>query len=221
MNVSDAISARRSIRGFKPDPVAPELLEKIFTTASLAPSNCNTQPWHIVVVSGQARIDLQTAIFAEMSSGKAPSPAFPPGDQGLTGDYKDRQYQCAFGYYGTMGIERHEKDKRFALMMKNWEFFGAPHVAFISMPTSMGPVNAIDVGIYLQTLMLVLVEHGLASCPQGALAFYPDEVKKIANIPEGNGIICGLSFGYEEVGAQINKVIMDRAPLADTVQFIS
>jgi|TARA_R110001583_G_scaffold31310_4_gene107174 nitroreductase len=221
MNVSDAISARRSIRGFKPDPVAPELLEKIFTTASLAPSNCNTQPWHIVVVSGQARIDLQTAIFAEMSAGKAPSPAFPPGDQGLTGDYKDRQYQCAFGYYGTMGIERHEKDKRFALMMKNWEFFGAPHVAFISMPTSMGPVNAIDVGIYLQTLMLVLVEHGLASCPQGALAFYPDEVKKIANIPEGNGIICGLSFGYEEVGAQINKVIMDRAPLADTVQFIS
>lgn len=221
MNVSDAISARRSIRGFKPDPVAPELLEKIFTTASLAPSNCNTQPWHIVVVSGQARIDLQTAIFAEMSAGKAPSPAFPPGDQGLTGAYKDRQYQCAFGYYGTMGIERHEKDKRFALMMKNWEFFGAPHVAFISMPTSMGPVNAIDVGIYLQTLMLVLVEHGLASCPQGALAFYPDEVKKIANIPEGNGIICGLSFGYEEVGAQINKVIMDRAPLADTVQFIS
>ncbi|MBB5185806.1 hypothetical protein HNQ57_000065 [Zhongshania antarctica] len=220
MNVSDAISARRSIRGFKPDPVAPELLEKIFTTASLAPSNCNTQPWHIVVVSGQARIDLQTAIFAEMSAGKAPSPAFPPGDQGLTGDYKDRQYQCAFGYYGTMGIERHEKDKRFALMMKNWEFFGAPHVAFISMPTSMGPVNAIDVGIYLQTLMLVLVEHGLASCPQGALAFYPDEVKKIANIPEGNGIICGLSFGYEDVGAQINKVIMDRAPLADTVQFI-
>ncbi|WP_373087609.1 nitroreductase [Zhongshania sp.] len=220
MNVSDAISARRSIRGFKPDPVAPELLEKIFTTASLAPSNCNTQPWHIVVVSGQARIDLQTAIFAEMSAGKAPSPAFPPGDQGLTGDYKERQYQCAFGYYGTMGIERHEKDKRFALMMKNWEFFGAPHVAFISMPTSMGPVNAMDVGIYLQTLMLVLVEHGLASCPQGALAFYPDEVKKIANIPEGNGIICGLSFGYEEVGAQINKVIMDRAPLADTVQFI-
>ena len=221
MNVSAAIAARRSIRGFKPDPVAPELLEKIFATASLAPSNCNTQPWHTVVVSGQARADLQQAIFAEMSAGKAPSPAFTPGDQNLVGAYKDRQYQCAFGYYGTMGIERHEKDKRMALMMKNWEFFDAPHVAFISMPTSMGPVNAIDVGIYLQTLMLVLVEHGLASCPQGALAFYPDEVKKIANIPEGNGIICGLSFGYEEIGAQINKVIMDRAPLADTVQFIA
>jgi nitroreductase len=221
MNVSDALKARRSIRGFKPDPVAPELLEKIFATATLAPSNCNTQPCHTVVVSGQARKELQAAIFAEMSEGKPPSPAFPPGDQNLSGVYKDRQYQCAMSYYGTMGIERHEKDKRFALMMKNWEFFDAPHVAFISMPTSMGPVNAVDAGIYLQTLMLVLVEHGLASCPQGALAFYPDEVSKIANIPEGNGIICGLSFGYEDVGTQINKVIMDRAPLADTVQFIS
>ena len=221
MNVSDAIAARRSIRGFKPNQVSPELLEKIFTTASLAPSNCNTQPWHTVVVSGQARTDLQQAIFAEISAGKLPSPAFTPGDQNLAGPYKDRQYQCAFGYYGTMGIERHEKDKRVALMMKNWEFFDAPHVAFISMPTIMGPVNAVDIGIYLQTLMLVLVEHGLASCPQGALALYPDEVAKIANIPEGNAIICGLSFGYEEVGAQINKVIMDRAPLADTVQFIS
>jgi nitroreductase len=221
MNVSDALKARRSIRGFKPDPVAPELLEKIFAAATLAPSNCNTQPCHTVVVSGQARKDLQAAIFAEMSEGKSPSPAFSPGDQNLSGVYKDRQYQCAMGYYGTMGIERHEKDKRFALMMKNWEFFDAPHVAFISMPTSMGPVNAVDVGIYLQTLMLVLVEHGLASCPQGALAFYPDPVYKIANIPEGNGIICGLSFGYEDIGARINDVIMDRAPLADTTLFIS
>jgi hypothetical protein len=69
--------------------------------------------------------------------------------------------------------------------------------------------------------MLVMVEHGLSSCPQGALAFYPDEVFKIANIPEGNGIICGLSFGYEDIGEQINNVIMDRAALTDTTQFIS
>ncbi|WP_269619059.1 nitroreductase [Zhongshania sp. BJYM1] len=221
MNVSDAVKTRRSIRGYKPDPVAPELLKKIFDQARFAPSNCNTQPWHTVVVSGQARKDLQAAMFAEMSAGKAPSPAFAPGDQNLTGVYKDRQYQCAMDYYGTMGIERHEKDKRFALMMKNWEFFDAPHVAFISMPANLGPVNALDVGIYLQTLMLVLVEHGLASCPQGALAFYPDEVFKIANIPEGNGIICGLSFGYEDVGAQINNVTIDRATLDDLVQFIN
>lgn len=220
MNVSDALKTRRSIRGYKPDPVAPELLEKIFDQARLAPSNCNTQPWHTVVVSGQARKNLQAAIFEEIMSGKTPSPVFTPGDSGLSGVYKERQYQCAFTYYGVMGIERHEKEKRQQLALKNWEFFDAPHVAFISMPASMGPINAIDIGLYLQTLMLLLVENGLASCPQGALAFYPDPVFKIANIPEGNAIVCGISFGYEDVGARINDVIMDRDPLTDLVQFI-
>ena len=84
----------------------------------------------------------------------------------------------------------------------------------------MGPVNALDVGIYLQTLMLLLVEYGMASCPQGALAFYPDPVKEIANLPEGHEIICGLSFGYEDKGAKINEVTMDRAPLDSMLTLI-
>lgn len=221
MHVTQAIKNRRSIRGFKPDAIPEATLREILDTARHAPSNCNTQPWHFTVVSGEARARLQEAIMAEILSGKAPSPAFPPGDVGLTGVYKERQYDCAMTYYGTMGIERHEKDKRQALMLKNWEFFGAPHVGFLSMPVSMGPVNGVDIGIYLQTLMLLLVEHGMASIPQGALAFYPDEVLKIANLPEGHGIICGLSFGYEQEGEQINKVVMDRAPLEDTVTLIS
>mgnify|MGYP002700430948 CR=1 FL=1 len=78
-----------------------------------------------------------------------------------------------------------------------------------------------DIGIYLQTLMRVLVEHGLACCPQGALALSPDEVHKIAILPEGNASICGLAFGYEDSGGRIKDVIMDRAPLAETVEFIS
>src|SRR5690606_6487158 len=130
-------------------------------------SNCNTQPWHLTVVSGEARQRLQQAIFAEINAGKAPNPVFTPGDQGLEGVYKERQYQCAMDYYGVMDIERHERDKRTALAMKNWEFFDAPHAGFLSMPAHLGPVNAVDVGIYLQTLMLLLVEHGLASVAQG------------------------------------------------------
>ena len=120
-----------------------------------------------------------------------------------------------------MGIERHERDKRTALVMKNWEFFDAPHVGFISMPLDFGPANAVDVGIYLQTLMLILVEKGLASVPQGALALYPDPVKAMGGVPEGSGILCGLSFGYEDKGERINDVIMDRAPLEETVTLIS
>lgn len=219
MSVTQALSARRSIRGFTDQEVAPELLEEIFTKAALAPSNCNTQPWHINVVSGEARKKLEADLMAALAAGGKPGFHFKPGDMDLDGVYKERQFDCAMCYYGTMGIERSDREKRTWLMQKNWQFFGAPHAAFISMPKTMGEVNAIDIGIYLQTLMLLLVEYGLASCPQGALAIFPDPVKAITPIPEGNELIVGLSFGYEAVGEKINEVTMERAPLADTVTF--
>ncbi len=221
MQVTDALRGRRTIRGFKSTPVADELIRNIFETAQQAPSNCNTQPWEVFVVSGEARDELEKALVAEILAGKQPSPAFPPGDADLTGVYRERQYECAARYYGTMGIEREDRDARNELMLRNWQFFGAPHVAFLCMPVSMGPVNAIDIGIYLQTLMLLMVEHGLGSCPQGALAFFPDPVREIAGIPEDMGIICGLSFGYADDDAVINTARMTRAPLGDCVSFVS
>ncbi|WP_166424668.1 nitroreductase [Paraglaciecola sp. 20A4] len=221
MTVSEAMRKRRTIRGFKPEPVAEDVLQKILQTAQLAPSNCNTQPWFFTVVSGEARDKLEKALMAELIAGKTPTPAFTPGDAGLDGVYRDRQYSCAADYYQTMGIERQDKAARNKLMAKNWQFFDAPHVGFLTMPLSMGAVNAIDVGIYLQSLMLLMVEHGLASCPQGALAFYPDPICDIAGIPEGHGILCGLSFGYADEEAKINEVHMGRADLPHSVKFVS
>ena len=221
ITVTDSIKQRRTVRGFKPDLVPDDILKSIFETAQFSASNCNTQPWFVTIVSGELRKQLEQAMMADVTSGKAPSPAFTPGDQDLEGIYKERQYACAADYYGTMNIERSDKEKRNALMLQNWQFFGAPHVAFISMPVTMGAVNAVDVGIYLQSLMLLLVEHGLASCPQGALAFFPESVKKLVGLPEGHGIICGISFGYEDKNAHINKVHMGRAPLEEAVRFVS
>ena len=120
-----------------------------------------------------------------------------------------------------MGIAREEKQKRMELMVKNWQFFDAPHVAFISMPKTMKEVNAIDIGIYLQSLMLLFVEHGISSCPQGALAFYPDPIIEKVGLPDDHGILCGISFGYEDEGAQINNVKMPRADLKECVSFFS
>ena len=221
MTVSEAMRKRRTIRGFRPEPVAEDLLKKILETAQLSPSNCNTQPWFLTVVSGQARDKLEQALMAELISGKTPTPVFTLGDANLEGIYKERQYACAADYYQTMGVERADKAGRNELMAKNWQFFGAPHVGFLTMPSTMGPVNAIDMGIYLQSLMLLLVEHGLDSCAQGALANFPDPIKEIAGIPEGHGIICGLSFGYADEEAKINEVKMDRADLKQSGKFVS
>ncbi len=213
LSVTEAVRARRTIRGFKPDPVPEAVIREVLEVARHAPSNSNTQPWHIAVVSGEARQRLEAEILAEIEAGTTPYPTWPSGGVGLKGAYKERQYACAWSYYGTMGIDREDKAGRQALLMKNWQFFGAPHAAFLSMPETMHRANAVDLGIFLQTFMLLLVERGLASCPQGALAAYPGPVRRIASIPDGNAIMCGLSFGYADDAARINEVRMDREPL--------
>ena len=221
MNVAEAIALRRTTRGFKTTPVADELIREIVEKAQQSPSNCNTQPWHITVVSGEARDRLEGLLMQALMAGEEINPAFMPGDAKLDGVYRERQIDCAVRYYGVMGIERDDRDARNALMARNWQFFGAPHVAFLSMQKSMGPVNAVDVGIYLQSLMLLFTEYGLACCPQGALAFFPDPVFEVAGIPEEMGILCGLSFGYADKDAVINTVRMPRGSIEDSVNFVS
>ena len=120
-----------------------------------------------------------------------------------------------------MGVDREDKDGRNELLIKNWQFYGAPHAAFISMPETMHRANAIDIGIFLQSIMLLFAERGIACIPQGALAAFPSVVKEIVEIPEGNAIMCGLSFGYESENELLNSVRMPREPLESIASFIS
>ena len=219
MNVSDAIKQRRSVRAYSDKPVAPELLQKIFLQAQDSPSNCNTQPWHVVVVSGEVRNSIEQSMVNEILSGKTATPHFVPGDQNLKNDYRSRQIACAVSLYGAMGIGKEDKKERQELMLRNWQFFGAPHAAFFSMPKTMSEINAVDMGIYLQSIMLLLTENGLASCPQGALAMYTDAVHELANIPDDHAIMFGLSFGYEDTDNVINQFDVGRVELSKSVEF--
>lgn len=219
MNVSDAIKQRRSVRAYSDKPVAPELLQKIFLQAQDSPSNCNTQPWHVVVVSGEVRNSIEQSMVNDILSGKAATPHFVPGDQNLKNDYRSRQIACAVSLYGAMGIGKEDKKERQELMLRNWQFFGAPHAAFFSMPKTMSEINAVDMGIYLQSIMLLLTENGLASCPQGALAMYTDAVHELANIPDDHAIMFGLSFGYEDTDNVINQFDVGRVELSKSVEF--
>jgi len=158
MQVNEAILKRRSVRAYQAKPVDADLITKIFTEAQQSPSNCNTQPWHVVVVSGDARDQVEQAMIAEIMSGKAPSPHFTPGDHQLKDEYRKRQIDCAIALYDAMDIKYEEKQKRQELMVRNWQFFGAPHAAFFSMPKGMSEINAVDMGIYLQSLMLLMTQ---------------------------------------------------------------
>lgn len=178
VSVSDAIKGRYSVRAFLSDPVPEETIREIFDIARLAPSNSNTQPWHVSVVSGAARNELERRFLGDMAA-------------------------------------------RRDLLLNNWRFFGAPHAAFFSMPETMHRANAVDMGIFLQSVMLLMAERGIGSCPQGALAAYPAAVREIVGVPDGNALLCGLSFGYEDPDAIANEVRMPREPLERIITFTS
>ena len=220
MQLTEALQQRRSIRAYQDRAVDPELIREIFTLAQQAPSNCNSQPWHVSVVSGEARDRLETALVERVSNGQKPVSAFKPYDIGFVGDFKDRQVSCAVELWNAVGIKREDREARTELFLDNWRFFGAPHVAFISMPLNMGEGNALDVGIYLQTLMLLMTDRGLGCCPQGALALFPEPVFEIAQVPEDYGLLCGVSFGYADRDADKNKLKMPRLDVDESVIFI-
>ena len=220
MNVSEALATRYSVRGYKPDPVPEELIREVLSISRLCASGTNTQPWHVAVVSGDARDRLRDQLCERFDNGVAPERGFPSGAK-VEGVYLDRRRACGFGYYETMGVTRENKEGRVAIARKNFEFFDAPHVAFFSMPRTFGFPQAADMGILLGTMMLVMVEKGLGCIAQGSLADHPGPVREIADIPEDNEILFGLSFGYIDEDAHINTVRMTRASLDDIASFTS
>jgi nitroreductase len=218
VKVSEALQARYSVRGYLTDPVPEELIREVFEIARWSASGTNTQPWHVAVVSGDARDRLSDQLCELFDAGVAQERGF-PGDAEMNGIYLDRRRACGFGYYETMGVGRKDSEGRKRIARKNFEFFGAPHVAFFSMPRTFAYSQAVDMGIVLQAVMLVMVEKGLGCIAQGSLAGYPAPVREIADMPDENEIVFGLSFGYEDPDAHINTVRMTRAAVDDVVSF--
>mgnify|MGYP006258128557 FL=1 len=212
----DVVSRRRSMRDFKSDPVPRELIESVFGTAQRAPSNCNTQPWFVHVVTGETLEQLRQELPAKFAAGEIALDF--PYDGQYEGVYKERQYASAAALYDSLGISRDQKAERNAWFMRNFSFFGAPAVAFFTLPTGFGLREACDLGMFAQTVMLGLTAHGLGSCPQTALAFLANVIRPALNLGDHEQLMFGMSFGYPNDTA-INEVATERASLADVVTY--
>lgn len=215
----EIVAERRSLRAFLPQQADDATLERIFGVAQRSPSNCNTQPWIVHVVSGDKLETLRSQMPDRFMGGQF-SMDF-PYDGVYEGVYKERQHGAAQALYDSVGIAREEKDKRHEQFMRNFTFFDAPHVAFLFIPEPFGLREATDLGMYAQTLMLTLTAHGLGSCPQTALSFQADFVREQLGIPESNKLVFGMSFGYPDPDAPANACATDRASVSDTVTFHS
>jgi nitroreductase len=214
---TDIVNTRKSARGFKPDPVPQELLDKVFVDSLRAPSNCNTQPWQVHVASGDS-VEALRAVMPEAFMRGEFTMDF-PYDGSYEGVYKERQYGAAQALYDSVGIKREEKDKRNEVFMRNFRFFDAPHVAFMFLPEPFGLREACDMGMFAQTLMLSMVAHGLACCPQTALSFQADLVREKLGVDSSNKLVFGISFGFEDTDNPINDCHTDRGALGDLIHF--
>lgn len=214
----DVVFNRRSTRGFLPKPVPQAVLDEIFSWAQQAPSNCNIQPWKVYVASGKTKDKIRCALVELVTSGTPQNPDYEyPGK--FEGEYRRRQVDCAVELYGAMGIGREDKIGRAKASLRNYELFDAPHVVYIGMHKNFGTTVALDVGMYAQTLMLSMAAHGVASCAQGALRYYPDIVKECFDIPEDINILFGISFGYEDTSIAANNTRVARDDFRQSVTF--
>jgi nitroreductase len=220
MSLSEILNSRYSVRAFKKDPVEQSILEEVFTAAQRAPSNCNVQPWQTYVVSGAKKDQLKNLLIGTVMKQQQPEPDF-NWKVAYEGIHRERQFGSANALYSSMGIAREDKMKRNMAMLRNWAFFDAPHVAFFTMDTYLDIMGAVDVGIYAQTLTLLLKERGIDSCMQGALGQFPQPVHEFLELPQGRGVLFGMSFGYADDNADANKTRTDRAALQDAVTFVS
>ncbi len=207
------------MRGFLAKSVPAETLQALFETAQRTPSWCNIQPWRVWVTSGVTTQKLAETMLAACDAnpqGESQIP-FPPS---YPEPYGTHRRECGKALYAAMGVAREDIDGRKRAFRANYNAFGAPHIVMIAYDPHFGVYGALDVGCYLQSLMLAAQELGLATCPQAALASYPRAARSVLAIPESLTLLCGMALGYEDEKVPANACRTARAPLSDNVQFV-
>ncbi|QQX88030.1 nitroreductase [Cupriavidus necator] len=221
MNVSQAVASRKSVRGFQPRAVAPDTIRRVLDAAARAPSGGNLQPWHIHVVGGEALEGLRAIMrerIAQAPAGEEREYDIYPRE--LVSPYRDRRFQVGEALYHYLGIPREDKARRLAQFANNFTFFGAPLALFCTVDRRMGPPQWSDLGMYLQTVMLLLREEGLDSCAQECWAMYPQTIGKFLSLPAERMLFTGMAIGYEDPEAPANQLRAVRAPLDEFTEFM-
>ena len=219
MDVYEAVASRRAVRGFTGEPVSREVLERVLTAAAWSPSGSNLQPWHICVVTGAPLARLKKLATERVAAGvpwdEREFEMYPPA---LKSPYGERRSAFGKERYSALGIAREDWEARQRAAIANWNCFGAPAALFCYIDRDLGRPQWADVGMYLQTVMLLLRAEGLHSCPQMAWSQVRKSVAEIVSPPAELILFCGMSIGYED--DTVKYIRTGRAPLDETVTFV-
>lgn len=220
MNVSDAVARRISVRAFLPEPVETELLLRVLERAARAPSGGNLQPWRITVLNGQTLERFRTVMEQRIAAGPPDPPEYPVYPPDLHEPYRSRRFKVGEDMYALLGIRRDEKPKRWAWFRNNFRFFGAPAALFCHVDRRMGAAQWSDLGMFLQTVMLLLQEEGLDSCPQEAWSQFHRTVDEFTGADPATMLFCGMAIGRRDPAHPVNRLRSDRAPLEEWVKVL-
>jgi len=217
--LEELLAERFSCRAFKSDPVPRPTIARILSAAQRTASWCNSQPWQVVIASGEAKERFREEIYAAVSSG-APQDgdfAFPREYRGV---YLDRRRESGFQLYDTLGITRGDKMAYAKQMLENYNFFGAPHVAIIHTDEALGIYGAIDCGAYVGNFLLAAQALDLATIAQAALARQSGLIRRHFKLADDRRVVCGISFGFPDRHHRANSYRTSRANISDAVTFV-
>ena len=220
--IEAAIRSRRSIRAFKPTPVAREDIEAILDVSARAPSGSNTQPWKVYVLTGETRQRLSQRIldaYLDPAQSSAHTEEYAYYPRQWVAPYIDRRRKVGWDLYGLLGLTRDDKAGMQAQHGRNYVFFDAPVGLIFTIDRVMEQGSWLDYGMFLQSIMVAARGYGLHTCAQAALANYPDIVKAELGIPDSEVIVCGISMGYEDPAEKANSFRATRLPIDEFMQF--
>jgi nitroreductase len=220
--IEQAIAGRRSVRAFKPDPVARELVTRILDVAARAPSGTNMQPWRVYVLAGATKDLLSKALVEEHAAGTPdvssaeyryyPAQFFEP--------YLTRRRKVGFDLYGVLGIQRGDTEAMRRQHARNFVFFDAPVGLIFTMDRRLEIGSWLDYGMFLQNVMIAARAHELETCAQAAFAPFHQTVRRYVPIPDSEILLCGMSLGYEDTDAPENRLRTERNPAREFAQFL-
>jgi nitroreductase len=209
MDVAEAVKTRISTRAFKPDPVPGDVVRRLLETAAWAPSGGNLQPWRVYALAG-APLARFKALIAETPMEEPEYEVYPPN---LWEPMRTRRWVCGEDLYASIGVGRDDRPGRFRQLARNTEFFGAPVGLFFCLDRKVGPPQWSDVGMFMQTFMLLAQAQGLATCAQEYWARYPKTVARFVGLPDDHMLFSGMALGYADETAPINQWRTRRDPL--------
>jgi nitroreductase len=210
LDTLEAITSRRSIRAYLDKPVSRETVASILQHARWAPSGTNTQPWQVAVLTGASKDRLTQALIDTAESGQESNPDYHYYPQEWRDPYKSRRKQIGMSMYQALGIGLKEIEKRKQAWYNNYRFFGAPVGLLFFIDSDLEQGSWMDLGMFLQNIMLAAQATGLATCPQASLAEFPDVVRQTLGLPATLQVACGMSLGYADPDAPVNAFELSR-----------